>query len=145
MAITAIDVVRIQRWRKKHPEAAREMYEVNGRKLREWLDANPSVKKRIERHGGEFLKTFSKLWRIRDPRGRSYEFVNLSEFVRKHEYLFDSEDLKRSGANKNSRAVLALGKLRPTREGRIRGSWKGWTWGPTSKVSQNGHDILQRR
>ncbi len=82
-----------------------------------------------------------KTWRLRSPVNQVFEFRNLSHFIQTNPNLFAPEDTIIIG--QKSRAMRGIQSLSP-RLRKNAGSWKGWTWGPTSAVSPSGSDILQR-
>jgi endogenous inhibitor of DNA gyrase (YacG/DUF329 family) len=66
------------------------------------------------------------------PNGRVYEGINVYDFIRTHEHLFDHSDVVwRQYKSKSSRdwcrASVGLTSLLPTRTHPSNG-WKGWVW-----------------
>ena len=72
----------------------------------------------------------AKIWRLRSPANRVYEFRNLREFIRSNPELFTGGDADwvESKTQKWCRALNGLTSLAPRGKGEVRGSWKGWTW-----------------
>ena len=68
---------------------------------------------------------YARVWRLRDPNGKTWDFKNVAQFIRDHHDLFDDEDLLPRGKFGHIRAVQGLASLSP-RKKRPEGSWKGW-------------------
>jgi hypothetical protein len=78
----------------------------------------------------------AKKWSVRSPMGVPYEFINLNEFVRTHNHLFEPSDLvwKKSAC----RASRGLSMLFSS-DGK-NCSWHGWT----AVASFEGVDLIAR-
>ena len=95
------------------------------------------------------------VWRIRDYRGKTYEFKNLAEFIRRNSDLFDADDTvwtERTNSTMLCRAYQGIQSLRPYRRdgtpsSRVNGSWKGWTWisGLEDEQTPKRADLLDRQ
>jgi hypothetical protein len=75
------------------------------------------------------------IWRLRSPRGLTFEFKNLAEFLRNNANLFNDEDVvfRVVGTTLNCKAYAGIASLRPYKRSgnpkvKVNGSWKGWTW-----------------
>lgn len=88
----------------------------------------------------------AKVWRLRSPDGRTYEFKNLQDFIRQHSDLFDPSDVEwvKSGRNVHCRASGGLASI-SARRAKAVGSWKGWTvYSQTERLFNGGEDLLNR-
>lgn len=153
------------RYREAHPEYEERRLEGlrNSQKLKESArrisfefrsKAQESRSKNPRHQKGQF-HIASKHWRLRDFKGRIYEFVNLANFIRENPGLFDENDTQwhRPPGKTSSicRAYSGLSSIRPfpvkTRSKRkVAGSWKGWTWfSQTERIKNNGSDLLHRQ
>ena len=92
---------------------------------------------------------------LRDPRGKSHKFKNLSHFVRENEHLFPPESTiwKSVGRSLNGKkaktrscnALVGLLRIMPTQKHPMC-SWRGWTVGSmVESVCTNGTDLLDRK
>lgn len=80
----------------------------------------------------------AKMWHLRSPENIEHHFINLCEFIRCNQNLFNEEDI-------HHKALKGIGMLRPTNRKKILGSWKGWTWISYSETFTNGgKDLLSR-
>jgi hypothetical protein len=85
----------------------------------------------------------ARIWRLRSPKNKVYEFRNLQEFIRQNPGLFDPEDVVIRSYGK-SRAASGLGML-SERWANGAGSWKGWTWASqVERLKNDGKDLLDR-
>lgn len=77
-------------------------------------------------------RAIAKLWLLKSPANRVYEFKNVGRFVRENEQLFSQEDLQIKtcpGGASYRVAENGLRMLRPTATKKPKAtSWKGWTW-----------------
>lgn len=89
----------------------------------------------------------SKSWQIRSPRGRTYRFKNLREFIRKNAELFAPEDTEwrtKPDGDITCRAFTGIAGI-SIRLKNPRGSWKGWTWySQAEKLHNDGRCLLGR-
>ena len=102
---------------------------------KKWREAN----KNSEKCKAGLKHHQCKKWHIRSPSNVEYHFINLAEFIRTHQDLFDPIDIP-----KNSYHGIAL--LRPSNKRKvIPGSWKGWTWISLCEAFYNSsNDLLDR-
>ena len=141
--------------RKRCSELFREKYK--GRILRKTPIAEWE-KEKIKRIGEEFRKTdpraqkgpknqAARVWRLRSPVNKIYEFKNLLHFIRENENLFNSEDVvwKTNGrVGKTCKAHGGLSMLSPRRK-KAHGVWKGWTWvSHIESIYNDQEDLLSR-
>ena len=117
---------------KKNPEAQSEAAKANwasGKFEGTSCEAGPN------HHAG-------RIWRLRDPNNRTYQFKNLCEFVRNHPELFDPDDV--IWGDGKPRAVSGLQSI-SARSKHAHCSWKGWTWfSQTERLHNSGNDLLDR-
>ena len=74
----------------------------------------------------------ARIWRVKSPRGISYEVKNLSYFIQTHRELFADDDFNPENPTK-SRAYGGIVSITPYNgkgepKPRVNGVWKGWTW-----------------
>jgi len=119
----------------KVKDAARRVLIEYADEIAETRSKNPGFMK----HPGNFCATE---WWFRSPSGDHYSFINLANFIRENENLFESESVKwksrcRSYSHGDTgESCLAYGglcSLKPyTKKGKTKAhqkkSWKGWTW-----------------
>lgn len=109
-------------------------------KAKEAFDANPVMKK-----GPKHVN--ARTWQVRSPRGVTYQFRNLREFIRNNPNLFLPEDIewvRKPDGNESCRACTGIAGI-SIRLKNPRTTWKGWTWfSQTEKLFNNGEDLLQR-
>lgn len=100
--------------------------------MREAMLASEKCRPGVKNHA-------ARKWHLRSPSNVEYHFVNLLEFIRQNNHLFDPADIP-------VRASRGLGMIRPsdTRK-KVAGTWKGWTWISYTEVFTNaGDDLLHR-
>ena len=88
----------------------------------------------------------ARVWRIRSPENRVFEFKNLAKFIRDHPELFLPEDVIAPVSNKRKKchAYGGLNSISPRLKRNV-GSWKGWTWYSFLEQEINGcRDLLER-
>lgn len=85
----------------------------------------------------------ARVFRLRDPRGRTYVFKNLAWFIRENSHLFEAGDVSFDDTVR-CRAYGGLKSICP-RYKYVVGSWKGWTWFSQIERFNGGHDLLDRR
>lgn len=88
-----------------------------------------------------------RTWQIRSPRGRTYRFKNLMEFIRQNSGLFDPQDTEWKTTPKGDltcRAHTGIAGI-SIRLKNPRGSWKGWTWYSQAEKLFNGGACLLGR
>lgn len=117
-------------------------------------------KQKIRQIGEEFRKTdpraqkgpknqAARVWRLRSPVNKIYEFKNLKHFIRKHKSLFMPEDVEWHAKTKRKtdttcKAHGGLSMLSPRRK-QTAGSWKGWTWvSHIESIYNDKEDLLSR-
>ena len=102
---------------------------------KKWREAN----KNSEKCKAGLKHHQCKKWHIRSPSNVEYHFINLAEFIRTHQDLFDPIDIP-----KNAYHGIAL--LRPSNTKKMTpGSWKGWTWISYCEAFYNSsNDLLDR-
>jgi len=86
----------------------------------------------------------SKRCYLRSPENVVYKVVNISEFVRTHEHLFQPEDMVWTHPEKTGRCRASNG-LCSLHQKDSRGSWKGWTMVSEVEMKQEMHDLLDRK
>lgn len=87
-----------------------------------------------------------KEWAFRSPTNMVYRFINLSEFIRNNENLFNPVDVNwKRGSGTRSILCRAVKGMTEVNRGRI-GSWKGWTkFSEEEKFYNDGRDLLDRQ
>jgi hypothetical protein len=89
----------------------------------------------------------SRSWQIRSPRGRTYRFKNLREFIRRNAELFAPEDAEwrtKPDGDSTCKAFTGIAGI-SIRLNNPRGSWKGWTWySQVEKLHNDGRCLLGR-
>lgn len=117
-------------------------------------------KEKIKKIAEEFRKTdpraqkgtqnqSARVWRIRSPVNKIYEFKNLIHFIRENENLFAPEDVEWRVKGKRDTSLTCkahggLSMLSPRRK-QSHGTWKGWTWvSHIESIYNNKEDLLSR-
>jgi hypothetical protein len=121
----------------------------------EWKEKRLATRSRNPRSAKGEAHCSAIIWRIRDYRGKTYEFKNLAEFIRRHSDLFDANDVvwtQRTNSTMLCLAYSGIQSLRPYRRDgtqvrRVQGSWKGWTWisGLEDEQTPRRADLLDRQ
>jgi hypothetical protein len=113
---------------KKLKRACREISRKHKKRRLETRAKNPVMQKGVNHCA-------AVIWRLRSPRGLTFEFKNLAEFLRGNASLFNDEDVvfRLKGTTLTCKAYAGLATLRPYKrcgnpKKRVAGSWKGWTW-----------------
>jgi endogenous inhibitor of DNA gyrase (YacG/DUF329 family) len=132
-----IRIGRTAAWRSRITE---ESHIKQKQSLSKTIAADPRLRKGPENHK-------SKVWRLRSPRGVTYEFKNLNHFIRQNPDLFSPEDVEwrpgHKGRGKTCRARGGLMGICPRLKNPC-GGWKGWMWWSITERLHGG-DLLNRK
>jgi hypothetical protein len=89
----------------------------------------------------------ARVWKLRSPENQTYQFRNLTHFIRENESLFNSEDviwkLKRESipSSWTCKAYGGLAMLSPRRKHCVE-TWKGWRWHIDGHHQETLHSVL---